>query len=278
MFGMHAVSASNSWTASWLSMPMTEGSYKLKYFACDQTSLAEITILSSCVNTTVAGLGSSGNQLLEVQVCSADNVCGFQPLAAIATPETIEPQNVVGVNYENNSEPNSNLFAIFDNYNPLAGFLPTENLIDLTLTQQESSVCIFTSKLTSICDVTAIYFDVTSNVGVHSTYSAVQLIQSTVLSLPFQVDIVPGATNNIKLCTKTPGISMLNTLFGNANQVTIQERCLLRPCPTRNNLFVSYYGRKARIVITTPEGTMVLLFTIDMHYQKIFPFSSTSWL
>ena len=105
VFEMHTIIAPDSiWTASWQNMPMTEGSYKLRYFACDsQTSLPEITISPSCVNTTVAGLGSIGNQLLEVQVCSSDNVCGFQP-PSIATPGTIEPQNVVGVNYGNNGK------------------------------------------------------------------------------------------------------------------------------------------------------------------------------
>ena len=78
---------------------MTVGSYKLNYFTCDGTSLANITTPTTCKNTEVSGLGVTGNKLLEVQVCSENGVCGFKLPPAIAQG-TVEPQNVIGVDYD----------------------------------------------------------------------------------------------------------------------------------------------------------------------------------
>ena len=99
---MQASLSGQSWKAHWRSTPTTVGQYRMKYFTCNTTSVADIAVTPSCRHSAVAGLGMTGNKLLEVQICLANDNCGFQPPAG--TQATIEPQNVVGINYGSNSE------------------------------------------------------------------------------------------------------------------------------------------------------------------------------
>lgn len=122
------------------------------------------------------------------------------------------------------------------------------------------SSCIFTSKLTSVCNITEIYLEVFTTSGGSLTYNAVELLHSSPL---FQTRLLNGSNNDFKLCIAENVDNVataINSLFGvgSLNHVTIQERCLLRPCPTRSNLYASYYGKKARIVFSESAGICIL--------------------
>lgn len=143
------------------------------------------------------------------------------------------------------------LFPCYSHYSIHTGFVPEL----APAVSPQPATCLFTSNLTGACSITEIYIEVFSTGGKNYTYSAMEL-DSTGSDMLLETNTFGADRNNFRLCIRNSinPSAKISALFGNVDQVIVQERCLLQPCSNKRNLFVSYYGMQARININSSPG------------------------